>query len=64
MVPMLCGDLQACYGLMWLTLGPGVVLAVSPTEDQMAQVGEPLAGTCHVPRLDSAHTVLQHMTWC
>jgi len=32
---MLC---QVCYGMMWPTLGGGVMLAVTPTPEQMAQV--------------------------
>lgn len=31
--------LQVCYGLMWPTLGGGIMLAVSPSEEQMTQVG-------------------------
>jgi hypothetical protein len=30
---------QVCYGLMWPTLGGGIMLAVTPTPEEMAQVG-------------------------
>jgi len=32
---MIC---QVCYGMMWPTLGGGIMLAVTPTPEQMAQV--------------------------
>ncbi|WIA30371.1 hypothetical protein OEZ86_000457 [Tetradesmus obliquus] len=28
---------KVCYGLMWPTLGGGIMLAVTPTPDEMAQ---------------------------
>lgn len=32
--------MQVCYGLMWPTLGGGIMLAVTPTPEEMAQVGQ------------------------
>jgi hypothetical protein len=36
-------DVQVCYGMMWPTLGGGIMLAVTPSPEEMAQVG---SSTC------------------
>jgi hypothetical protein len=42
-----CTAVQACYGIMWPTLGSGIILAVTPSPEQMKKVHKRAdLGTC------------------